>query len=197
MEVLGRIKVIGQPQQVNATFRKRELVVTTDEQYPQTILIEFTQDKVDLLNSFQIGEPVRVSINLRGREWTNPQGEVRYFNTIQGWRIERDAPAQQMGQPMQDQYQQQGYNNQMPQQGMGQPMQNQGMQQQGFNNQGQQGMGQPMQNQQMGQPAQGQFGQQQNQQYQQQNQYQYQQQAPGQFPPANQYNEEDHDDLPF
>jgi hypothetical protein len=54
-----------------------------------------------------------------------------------------------------------------------------------------------MQNQQMGQPAQGQFGQQQNQQYQQQNQYQYQQQAPGQFPPANQYNEEDHDDLPF
>lgn len=200
MEVLGRIKVIGQPQQVNATFRKRELVVTTDEQYPQTILIEFTQDKVDLLNSFQIGEPVRVSINLRGREWTNPQGEVRYFNTIQGWRIERDAPAQQMGQPMQDQYQQQGYNNQA-QPGMGQPMQNQPMgqpaQNQGFNNQMQPGMGQPVQNQQMGQPAQNQFGQQQNQQYQQQNQYQYQQQPMGQFPPANQYNEEDHDDLPF
>ena len=79
-------------------FRKRELVVTTEEQYPQHIMIEFTQDKCDLLNSYKSGEPVKVSINLRGREWVNPQGETKYFNSIQGWRIERqgaEAPAQQ------------------------------------------------------------------------------------------------------
>ena len=91
MEVSGNIKVINGEQQVSATFRKRELVVTTDEQYPQHILIEFTQDKCDLLNQYNVGDFVKVSINLRGREWTNPQGEVRYFNSIQGWRIEKNA----------------------------------------------------------------------------------------------------------
>ncbi len=96
MEVTGRIKVINPEQQVSASFRKRELVVTTEEQYPQHIMVEFTQDKCDLLNSYKVGEPVRVSINLRGREWVSPQGETRYFNSIQGWRIERlaqEAPA--------------------------------------------------------------------------------------------------------
>ncbi len=99
MEVLGRVKMIGNVQQVSATFKKREMVVTTEEQYPQHIMIEFTQDKTDLLNQYNVGEQVRVSINLRGREWTNPQGETKYFNSIQGWRIERlqaEAPSNQM-----------------------------------------------------------------------------------------------------
>lgn len=89
MEITGRIKVINAEQQVSATFRKREMVVTTEEQYPQHILIEFGQDKCDLLNSYKVGEQVKVSINLRGREWVNPQGETKYFNSIQGWRVER------------------------------------------------------------------------------------------------------------
>ena len=89
MEVTGRIKVINPEQQVSATFRKREVVVTTEEQYPQHIMIEFTQDKIDQLNNFNAGDQVRVQINLRGREWVNPQGETKYFNSIQGWRIEK------------------------------------------------------------------------------------------------------------
>jgi translation initiation factor IF-3 len=89
MEVVGKVKNVGAEQQVSAAFKKRELVVTTEEQYPQHILIEFTQDKADLLNSYKTGDAVKVSINLRGREWVNPQGETRYFNSIQGWRIER------------------------------------------------------------------------------------------------------------
>lgn len=89
MEISGKIKMINDEQQVSASFRKRELVVTTDEQYPQHILIEFAQDKCDLLNNYKEGDSVKVSINLRGREWVNPQGETRYFNSIQGWRIER------------------------------------------------------------------------------------------------------------
>ncbi len=96
MEVTGKIRVVNPEQQVSASFKKRELVVTTDEQYPQHIMIEFTQDKCDLLNNYAVGEPVKVSINLRGREWVNPQGETRFFNSIQGWRIEKvaaEAPA--------------------------------------------------------------------------------------------------------
>ncbi len=89
MEVTGKIKVINAEQQVSASFRKRELVVATEEQYPQFISINFVQDKCDLLNNYNVGEAVKVSINLRGREWVNPQGETKYFNDIQGWRIER------------------------------------------------------------------------------------------------------------
>ena len=103
MEVLGRVKVINPVQQVSASFKKREVVVTTEEQYPQHISIEFQQDKTDLLNSYNVGEQVKVSINLRGREWVSPQNEVKHFNTIVGWRIEKaqaEAPSATQMPPM-------------------------------------------------------------------------------------------------
>ena len=89
MEVSGKIKWLDETKTYgNNGFRKREVVVTTEEQYPQHILVEFVQDKCDLLNNFQLGQNVKIGINLRGREWVNPQGETKYFNAIQGWRIE-------------------------------------------------------------------------------------------------------------
>lgn len=98
MEISGNIKKIGDTQQITNTFQKRELVVTTEEQYPQHMLIEFVQDKTSLLDSFNVGDKVTVGINLRGREWTSPQGEVKYFNSIHGWRIEKIGGAQTDGQ---------------------------------------------------------------------------------------------------
>ncbi|MEM8999383.1 MAG: DUF3127 domain-containing protein [Bacteroidota bacterium] len=93
MEVQGRVKVIDETKTYgNNGFRKREMVITTEEQYPQHILVEFIQDKCDLLNNYSVGQMVKVSINLRGREWVNPQGETKYFNSIQGWRIENLQP---------------------------------------------------------------------------------------------------------
>lgn len=90
MEVTGKIKVKNETQTFGSNgFRKREFVITTDEQYPQHIQLEFVQDKCDLLDKFEVGQDVRVSINLRGREWINPEGVAKYFNTIQGWRIEK------------------------------------------------------------------------------------------------------------
>ena len=89
MEVSGKIKWLDETKTYgNNGFRKREVVITTEEQYPQHILVEFVQDKCDLLNAFQMGQKVKIGINLRGREWVNPQGETKYFNSIQGWRIE-------------------------------------------------------------------------------------------------------------
>lgn len=92
MEVQGKVKLIGETQSFGTNgFRKREIVITTDEQYPQHISIEFVQDKVELLDAYQVNQSVKISINLRGREWVNPQGETKYFNSIQGWRIENDG----------------------------------------------------------------------------------------------------------
>ena len=90
MEVIGKVKLIGDVQTFGTGgFRKRELVVTTDEQYPQMIMIEFVQDNVDILDKHKVNDEVKVHINLRGREWINPEGVAKYFNAIQGWRVEK------------------------------------------------------------------------------------------------------------
>ena len=84
MEVSGKIKWLDETKTYGEKgFRKREVVITTEERYPQHILVEFIQDNCDLLDSFQIGQNVKIGINIRGREWVNPQGETKYFNSIQ------------------------------------------------------------------------------------------------------------------
>ncbi|MCB9202147.1 MAG: DUF3127 domain-containing protein [Flavobacteriales bacterium] len=88
MEISGKVKKIFDTQ-TRGTFTFREMVITTQEQYPQDIIIQFTQDKIELLDLYKIGDELKVSINIRGREWINPEGEAKYFTTIQGWRIER------------------------------------------------------------------------------------------------------------
>jgi len=88
MEVSGKVHFIGQPVTVSSSYEKRELVVVTDEQYPQFISIEFGQGKCnDKLDALMVGDAVTVSINLKGREWVNPAGESKYFNSIQGWQV--------------------------------------------------------------------------------------------------------------
>lgn len=93
MELTGKVKVVNPEQQVSASFVKRELVISTEEQYPQSILIEFVQDKVDLIDKLNPGDLVTVSINIGGREWVNPQGETKYFNSIKGWRVQKTGSA--------------------------------------------------------------------------------------------------------
>ena len=92
MEVSGKVKLVNATQVVSDKFSKRTLVVVTSDTYPQEIEIQFTQDKCSLLDGIRPGQEVTIGVNLRGRMWTNPQGEEKYFNTIEGWKI--DAPGQ-------------------------------------------------------------------------------------------------------
>ncbi len=95
MEVQGKIKIIGETEEFGSNgFLKRELVLVTEEQYPQHLSIEFVQDKCTVLDNYAEGQSVKISINLRGREWTNPEGEIKHFNSIQGWRIENITSAE-------------------------------------------------------------------------------------------------------
>ncbi|WP_311324478.1 DUF3127 domain-containing protein [Capnocytophaga sputigena] len=127
MEIQGRIKVIFATETVGQNgFQKRDLVITTDGQYPQDIIIQFAQGNCALLDNLQVGQMVKIQFNLQGREWTNPQGEVKYFNTVLGWKIEliqTTNVAQNQYQQPTPQYQQapQGY--QQPPQGYGPPQQ--------------------------------------------------------------------------
>ena len=89
LELKGTVKRIGDIETFPSGFQKRELVIVTEEQYPQPIAIEFLKDKGDLLNGLNDGDSITVGINIGGREWTSPQGDVRYFNSITGWKIEK------------------------------------------------------------------------------------------------------------
>lgn len=84
MEVIGKIKLINETQTFDSGFTKRQIVVSTDEQYSQDIAIDFIKDKTKILDSYSIGNPVKVSINIRGSEFNG-----KYYVNLQGWRIER------------------------------------------------------------------------------------------------------------
>ncbi len=89
----GSLKVKFDTQVVSEKFSKREFVVTdSSSMYPQDILFQLTQDKCSLLDSLNEGEEVEVSFNTRGRSWESPQGEVKYFNTLESFKVEKVLP---------------------------------------------------------------------------------------------------------
>ncbi|BAV94097.1 DUF3127 domain-containing protein [Ichthyobacterium seriolicida] len=89
MQVTGTINLMRDVQVFESGFRKREIVLATEEQYQQHLLIEFTQDRCELLNAYKEGDKITAHINLRGRKWTNPEGKDMYFNSIHCWKIEK------------------------------------------------------------------------------------------------------------
>ena len=90
MEITGTLKVKFDTQKVSDRFQKREFVLTTEANtlYPQHVSMQVTQDKCTILDQYNVGEELKVQFNLRGREWNGPQG-IKYFNTIEAWRIEK------------------------------------------------------------------------------------------------------------
>lgn len=89
MEIQGIIKHIGITEQVGANgFEKREFIITTEGQYPDIILFQCIKDKCALLDTVRVGQSVRVSFNINGREWTNPQGQTKIIQSLNAWKIE-------------------------------------------------------------------------------------------------------------
>ena len=84
LKINGKVKLIMDTQTFDSGFRKREFVVTTQEQYPQDVKLECTQDRVNLLDSINVGDDIDVSFNIRGNEYNG-----RYFVNLQAWKIEQ------------------------------------------------------------------------------------------------------------
>ena len=103
MQIQGRLHALFPAEQVTQRFRKREFVLELEgeSRYPQYVMFQLTGDRCEALDGFGKGEDVRVEFSLRGREWTSPKGDVRYFNSLETWSIDRvgDAPAAGTGEP--------------------------------------------------------------------------------------------------
>lgn len=84
MEIQGLVHLISETQVVGSagTFKKRTIVIATNEQYIQYIPIDFVQDKTDLLDKYSKGQEVKVSVNVRGNEYNG-----KYYVSLNGWKI--------------------------------------------------------------------------------------------------------------
>ena len=91
MDVTGIVKAKSDVVQVSEKFKKREFVLTIEPSspYPQHVSFQLVQDKVGLIDGYNLGDEVKVHFNLKGREWTSPAGEVKFFNTIDAWKLEK------------------------------------------------------------------------------------------------------------
>ncbi|MEL7002129.1 MAG: DUF3127 domain-containing protein [Bacteroidota bacterium] len=104
MNIKGKILEINDTQQVSQTFKKREFILEYAEnpQYPEFIKFELIQDKCSLLDGYNVNDEVDVAFNLKGRKWTDPQGVVKYFNSLQAWKVDRVGSAQGAPPPSDD-----------------------------------------------------------------------------------------------
>jgi hypothetical protein len=100
MVIEGKLHVKFDTQSVTETFRKRDFVVEYADNplYPQFVQFQCTQDRCALIDNYNVGDKIEVTFNLRGREWSSPQGEKKYFNTLEAWRVQKvesaaNAPA--------------------------------------------------------------------------------------------------------
>jgi hypothetical protein len=90
IEATGKLHTIFETKQVSERFSKREFVVelADNPKYPQTVLFQLTGDRCAQLDGMNVGDPVRIEFSLRGREWRSPSGDVKYFNSLDVWKIE-------------------------------------------------------------------------------------------------------------
>lgn len=90
LSVSGTIIEISDVQQISDTFKKREFVVEYVEnpQYPEFVKFETIQDKCAQLDAYKVGDKLTIQFNLKGRKWTDKTGQVKYFNSLQAWKLE-------------------------------------------------------------------------------------------------------------
>ena len=92
MNIKGKLVEIFDTDQITETFKKREFIIQDNRnpEYPEFVKVELIQDKVSLLDDLKVGDEINVLINIKGRKWEDKEGNIKYFNSIQGWKIETE-----------------------------------------------------------------------------------------------------------
>lgn len=147
-KVTGTVKEVKDLEQISATFSKRSIIIVTDDQYPQTLEVQFTKNNIVRIDPIKVGMKLTIFVNIQGREWTSPDGSAKFFISLNGWKIdilEGQQVAPQQPAPQQPVQQQGAIPSPVPQQPVQQPMQQQPVQQQPVQQHpvGQQPVGQP------------------------------------------------------
>ena len=77
--ITGTVKKIKEVETF-AVFTKQQIVITSDDQYPQDLPIDFIKEKISKLDGINLGDKVEVKVNLRGSEYND-----KYYSSLNGW----------------------------------------------------------------------------------------------------------------
>lgn len=88
----GAIKLINPVNVISDKFSVREFVITTaDAKYPQDVIFQTVNDRMDVIAPYGVGQEITVSFNVRGREYAAPGKPVRYYNTLDAYKVQGDV----------------------------------------------------------------------------------------------------------
>lgn len=89
----GEVVFVTPTTTVSDKFKKRDITLKSQDEYPQYITFQLVQDKCDLANNLKPGDVVELKYNLRGRRWEAQDGTIKYFNTIEAWTMSLSSSA--------------------------------------------------------------------------------------------------------
>lgn len=103
IEVTGKVYKVFETKQVSERFTKRDFVVAVSDnpKYPQFVMFQLSGDRCSQLDGVSEGDDVRLEFSLRGREWRSPSGDVKYFNSLDVWKLEVVGAPRQVAAPAQ------------------------------------------------------------------------------------------------
>jgi len=91
-ELSGKLIVKEDIVKISDKFQKREFVIEVpNEKNPEWndfVKFQSVQDRVDLIEPFNIGDELKVSFNIKGNKWER-DGKVNYFTNLDAWRVEK------------------------------------------------------------------------------------------------------------
>jgi len=95
-EIKGTVIKIGDVQKISDKMTKREVIIETADnpKWPQTIPVELVNDRVSLADDISVGDSVRADVDIRGRAWSKPGGDTKYFLSLNVYKLERTSAAQ-------------------------------------------------------------------------------------------------------
>ncbi len=92
-EIVGSLILKEETVNVTDTFKKREFVIEVlnerNSDWNDFIKFQLTQNNCSLVDSYNLGDSIKVSFNLRGRKWEK-DGKISYFTNLEAWRVEKD-----------------------------------------------------------------------------------------------------------
>jgi hypothetical protein len=83
MELSGKLEAKFETKEFASGFRKKEFVLNTGGDYPQTIKMEVVKDNIEKLEALPVGAELTCKIDIRGRLY-----EGNYYNNILVWRFD-------------------------------------------------------------------------------------------------------------
>lgn len=102
MEITGKVVRLGnltEGTSARGPWRKQELIIETEEQYPRTVCLICWTNQIDEIQKFAPGQTIKAQIEISSREFNG-----KWYTDVRVWRFDpvgAQAPAQQTSAPAQ------------------------------------------------------------------------------------------------